>query len=162
MALIDFFLDHPFTNGPAPLRWLSERYIDWYFEKHVHEPTFAADRAGKGLVGACWPPNTGPDAILRWYDDQLARTPRVRVMDFFRLLLVRATADEVRHSAATGSPLPADRLLAEWTGHRNDWWTEGRDHITYVLKSHTHEPLHTILNGLGRSFQASAESRRSS
>lgn len=126
--------------------WLVDRSFEVWQDRHVWPQVFAADEAGHGLTWRIWPSTTTPQQIMEWYDDQIYQSSSsITSLNWFRVFLIRCTAEEAAHAQATGASLPADHLLLEWTGHRLTWWTEGRQQFQAAMTA-DHAGLYTVIN----------------
>lgn len=141
------------TRLPRWLVPLADYYVRGYVGSKLLPRMLAADLAGEGQRDALWPEGTPADTILRWFDEELAATPRVGAWDQFRMTVVAATSAELDQVEATGELLPPVRLRCHWVGTRQQWWSEGREQIAQTIEGVEGE-LYTVADGVGTAILA--------
>lgn len=155
-------LGHPAVWDRLPetglLGRLRDRSVQLYLEQNVLPKVMAAQASGQATTQVWAPPGTVAADLLGWFDEQLAaHTPPAMPVLFpvnqFKFFVVRCTAEEWDTAQRADQPvaLPADRLVVLWQGHRQDWWTEGRDTIGAQLPA-DHAGLCLVATGLAPSI----------
>jgi hypothetical protein len=133
---------------------LYTRYVRWKLTRWVWDQIKDEDEQ---VIKQVWASPQAPlEDILTWVDEQIAATPRLPGLQWYKLFI--SHCDEATYQACIdGDDITLPEPITEWFGPRSSWWYAGRDQIIAELPSE-HLGLVVSLTDLAASIMREPDS----
>jgi hypothetical protein len=145
--------DLPWMCKVPGVSWIYIRYVRWKLTRWVWSRIKDEEQQ---VIEEVWAqPNTSCDEVLAWVDDQIAMTPRLPGLQWYKLFVCHC--DEATYQRCIGGEdIELPEPIVEWVGPLSTWWYAGRDHIQVHLPA-VHGGLALSLTNLAASIMRGSD-----